>query len=403
MRDRTVKLICLLSIFGWVLGGCNSQTVRTASVQQTPYVAPEPIPEHLLLDTGVNIFDPGIEFLDEAKSTTTPDVRRAESVYTAEHVVETLQSTGNWGAVRIVPDGQSESDVYVNGVVVKSDGETLTLKVTVSDSSGKRWFTRTYTDKLSQYAYDRSLRQQQEPFQRLYNDIARDMEQYARKLAPAKREELRAISKLRFAQRFAPDDYNDFMSVDGNGRYTLKRLPADSDPVMQHVDSIRVRDQMFVDLMQEHYRNFTARMQLPYDQWREASYREIKALRKLKQEATARKIGGVLAVVAGVLAQGSGSSTARSAGVLGIGAGAYMFKSGLDKGSEARIHEEALKEMSGSLGAEIEPHTIALENKTVTLSGTVDEQYAQWRAILNEIYLTEIGQLSEQDLSDPEP
>jgi hypothetical protein len=142
-------------------------------------------------------------------------------------------------------------------------------------------------------------------------------------------------------------------------------------------------------------------MQGPYDQWREASYHETKALRQIKQEATAKKIGGVLAVVAGILAQASGSSTARTAGVVGIGAGAYLFKSGLDQGSEAQIHEEAMKEMADSLGSEIEPHTIALADKTVTLSGTVDEQYAQWRAILNEIDLTEIGEMSADEVSDP--
>ena len=79
-----------------------------------------------------------------------------------------------------------------------------------------------------------------------------------------------------------------------------------------------------------------------------------------------------------------GSSTASTAGLLGIGAGAYLFKSGLDRGAEAQIHEAGLKEMADSLGAEIGPHTIALADKTVTLTGTVDEQYAQWRAILNE-------------------
>ena len=396
--------------FAWLLGavclglvGCNSQSVRSSSIQQIPYVAPTPIPEHLLLDVGVDLFDPGIQFLDEEKSTTTPAVRKAESVHVAQNLVEALQQTRNWGAVRIIPAAQSETDVAVSGVIIESDGETLKLEVTVTDSSGKPWYTRRYEEQLSQYAYDPSLRQQQEPFQGLYNNIARDMEAYVRSLSAAKREELRAISKLRFAQRFAPDDYNDFMTVDANGRYTLKRLPAAGDPVIAQVESIRVRDQMFVDLLQDHYRNFNTRLAGPYDQWREASYHETKALRKLKEEATARKIGGVLAVVAGILAQGSGSSTARTAGVLGIGAGALMFKSGLDRGSEARIHEAGLKEMADSLGEEIRPHTIALADKTVTLSGTVDEQYAQWRAILNEIYLTEIGQLPARDLSDPLP
>lgn len=401
MNRCSISLSAALFAVILSLGGCNSQTVRTAAVE-TPNVAPEPIPEHLLLDAGVDIFDPGIEYLDEEKSVTTPSVRKAEGVHTAQNLAQTLQHTGNWGAVRVIPGGQSETDVYVRGQIVKSDGETLTLKVTVSDASGNKWYSRTYTDKLSQYAYDRTLRQQQEPFQRIYNEIASDMEQYVRRLKPAEREKLRVVSKLRFAQRFAPDDYNDFMEVDGNGKYTLKRTPADGDPVMAHIDAIRIRDQMFVDRLQDYYSNFNERMQVPYDQWREASYHETKALRKLKNESTARKIGGVLAVVAGILAQGSGSSAARTAGVLGIGGGAYMFKSGLDRGSEARIHEEGLKEMADSLGSEIAPHTIALEDKTVTLSGTVDEQYAQWRAILNEIYLTEIGQLPAPEYSDPQ-
>jgi len=402
MKRRTTSIGIVLLTIPLFLTACNSQTVRTASVETTSAL-PEPIPEHLLLDASVDIFDPGIEYLDEERSTTTPGVRRAEAVHTAYNLARTLQHTGNWGAVRIIPSGQSETDVDVSGSIIKSDGETLTLQVTVNDASGRKWYTRTYSDKLSQYAYDRTLRQQQEPFQRLYNEIANDMEQYMRRLEPAKREELRTISKLRFAQRFAPEDYSDFMEVDGRGIYTLKRLPAEGDPVMAQIDSIRIRDQMFVDRLQDYYATFNQRMQEPYDQWREASYHETKALRKLKDEATARKIGGVLAVVAGILAQGSGSRTARNAGVLGIGAGAYLFKSGLDRGAEAQIHEAGLKEMADSLGAEIEPHTIALADKTVTLTGTVDEQYNQWRAILNEIYLTEIGQLPAPDYSDTQP
>jgi hypothetical protein len=391
--------IAILIIFS-LLMGCNSQTTRP-TVMKTPEVVSPPIPEHLLLDAGIDLFDPGIEYLEEGKSTTTPSVRKAESVHVAHNVTKALQRTGNWGSVRIVPGAQSETDVYVTGVIVKSDGESLNLKVTVIDSAGNAWYSRTYSDKLSQYAYDKSLREDgQEPFQALYDEIARDMEQYARKIEPANRERLRLTSKMRFAQRFAPAQYNDFMEVGANGKYTLKRLPADGDPVMAHLESIRVRDQMFVDRLQDYYDSFTDRLHTPYDQWREASYHETKALRKLKSDATARKIGGALAVVAGILAQASGNSSARTAGVLGIGGGAFLFKSGLDRGSEAQIHEEAMKEMADSLGAEVEPLSIDLADKTVTLSGTVDEQYAQWRLILNDIYLAEIGQLPAPEYSD---
>jgi hypothetical protein len=401
MNLPNVSLIVTLIAVVLQLNGCNSQTVRSAAVE-TPTVAPKPIPEHLLLDVGVKIFDPGIEYLDEEKSLTTPSVRKAEGVHTAQNVTQTLQRTGNWGSVRIIPTEQSEADVNVTGQIVKSDGETLTVKVTVTDAANDQWYTRSYTDKLSQYAYDPTLRQKQEPFQRLYNDIANDMERYVRRVEPNEREKLRIVSKLRFAQRFAPNDYNDFMEIDTRGKYTLKHTPADGDPIMAHVESIRIRDQMFIERLQDYYENFNRRMQIPYDQWREASYHETKALRKIKNESTARKIGGALAVIAGIFAQGSKSSATRTAGVLGIGGGAYMFKSGLDRGSEARIHEEGLKEMADSLGAEIAPHTIALEDKTITLSGTVEEQYAQWRAILNDIYLTETGRQSDPGEFNPQ-
>jgi len=401
MRPTTAGTPIVLFTIIAALAGCNSQTVRTASVQTTTAVL-EPIPEHLLLDVGVDIFDPGIDYLDEETSTSTPSVRKAESVYAAYSLAQTLQGTGSWGAVRLIPGGQSETDVTVSGTIVDSDGESLKLQITVTDISGQQWYTRTYSQTLSQYAYEPSLRQQQEPFQQLYNDIANDMYEHMLRLKPVQREELRVISKLRFAQRFAPQDYNDFMTIDSRGRYKLERLPATSDPVMAWIDSIRIRDQMFVDRLQDHYAAFKRRLEEPYDQWREASYHETKALRKLKGEATARKLGGVLSVLAGIaiLATGSSNQGARAAGVLGIGAGAYLFKTGLDRGAEAQIHQAALKEMADSLGAEIAPYTIVLADKTVTLSGTVEEQYAQWRVILNQIYRAEIEGLPAPTYTD---
>lgn len=398
-KPTTLLAACSIIALVLTLTGCNSQSVRTASLER-PNIPVELIPEHLLLDVGIDLFEPGIEYLEEGKSTTTPSVRKAEAVHASYNIAKTMQATGNWGAVRIIPRAQSETDVYVSGKIVKSDGESLTLKVTVVDSSGKKWYSRTYSNTLSQYAYDRSLRDEQEPFQRLYSEIERDMEDFARRTEPAIRENLRVTSKLRFAQRFAPAEYNSFMEIDGNNQYVLKRLPADGDPVIAHIESIRIRDQMFVDRLQDYYRNFGDRMLTPYDQWREASYHETKALRKLKADATARKIGGVLAVVAGILAQGSANSSARTVGVLGIGGGAVLFKSGLDRGSEAKIHEEGLKEMADSLGAEVMPLSIDLADKTVILSGTVDEQYAQWRVILSQIYLAETGQLPAQDYAN---
>ena len=121
MNLCNISLIVALIAVILQLNGCNSQTVRAAAVE-TPIVAPKPIPEHLLLDVGVKIFDPGIEYLDEERSLTTPSVRKAEGVHAAQNVTQTLQRTGNWGSVRIIPTSQIEADVNVTGQIVKSDG-----------------------------------------------------------------------------------------------------------------------------------------------------------------------------------------------------------------------------------------------------------------------------------------
>jgi hypothetical protein len=75
--------------------------------------------------------------------------------------------------------------------------------------------------------------------------------------------------------------------------------------------------------------------------------------------------------------------------------GAYMVKSGLDKRNEAAIHVEALEELGGSLEAEITPQIIQLDDQTITLTGNVQDQYAQWRALLDDIYESEIGSLDQ--------
>ena len=73
--------------------------------------------------------------------------------------------------------------------------------------------------------------------------------------------------------------------------------------------------------------------------------------------------------------------------------GGLLAKSGLDKRNEAQIHVQALEELGASLQAEVTPQVIELEDSTVTLTGNVEQQYAQWRSVLADIYRAEIGDL----------
>jgi hypothetical protein len=393
--------ILLLLAATALLWGCNSTTVK--STDQTPVTAqsPEQVPEDQLLDVGVNIFDPDTDGLkEEENSQVFPEVRKAEARYMPNVLAATLQQSGAWGVVRVVPDRQSEMDVWVDGRIIQSDGEFLKLAVTVTDSSGKTWYTKNYEEEASKYSYDRELqRQGQEPFQGLYNRIANDMLAFRSMLEPADVYTLRTITELKFAQRFAPEVFSDYIATDGNGRFGVKRLPADNDPLLERLRRIRERDNLFVDTLQDYYTSFAGQMQGPYTQWRDESYKETLELRQANRSATARTVGGALIGLAGIaaaiLAGGSNNGYVNSAGslagVVGVSAGAMLIKSGMDRSAEAKMHAEALREIAASLDAEIAPHTVTLEDRTVTLTGTVDQQYAQWRQILREIYETETG------------
>ena len=71
-----------------------------------------------------------------------------------------------------------------------------------------------------------------------------------------------------------------------------------------------------------------------------------------------------------------------------------VFKSGLEARNEAEMHVQALEELGLSLEAEIAPQVIELEDRSVTLTGNVQEQYRQWRKLLQEIHAAELGSLA---------
>ena len=65
--------------------------------------------------------------------------------------------------------------------------------------------------------------------------------------------------------------------------------------------------------------------------------------------------------------------------------------SGYRKGEEAKIHTESLKEISGSFQTEAAPLVVDVEGRTLRLTGTAEEQYAEWRRLLHELYKEETG------------
>ena len=377
------------------LSGCATHTVKTTSY--TPIIQDsQNVSEDFLLDVGIAIFDPGIDELeDDQEQVTNHQVRLAESRYAPYLLAETLQRSANWGIVRLMPNSNSPMDVLIDGVILESNGEEMGMRIEVSDSTGRHWYTKEYEQAISQFSYDPSQRQQNDPFQILYNNVANDLLAWRkRNLEESNITEIRTISEMLFAKRFSSEVFDSYLDQDRNGVYQITSLPADGDPLLQRVRDIRERDFMFIDTVQDYYATYVRQMRLPYDSWREQSYHETIELRELEASAKRRFIAGAAAVVGGLAAATQGSNYGTQVGgAFGVGAGAYLIRSGFDKRAEARMHMEALEELGQSLESEVAPQVISLEDRTITLTGSVEEQYEQWREILADLYAVEVGQL----------
>lgn len=378
-----------------VMAGCSTTSVK--STEFVPVVQDSiPMDEALILDVGVHVFDPGIDEVEEDElDRTNFDIRRAEARYTPYLMADTLQRSGNWGVVRVIPGDRSVMDINVEGKLLLSNGEGMIIEVSVSDATGQHWYTKTYEEHISQYNYEPRQRQLHDPFQVIYNQIANDLLAYRQEnIADADIRNIRTVAELRFAAEFAPEIYGDYLTTDEDGIRQVARLPADNDPNMARIREIRERDYLFVDTIQDYYATFVREMRGPYDAWREVSFQETLALEEAERSARRRFITGAAAIAGGIAAVGgSNNAAAQTAGIVGVGAGAYLVRSGFDRSAEAEMHIAALQEIGESMNSEVAPKVIELEDRSIMLTGSVEEQYEQWQDILLEIYRTETGGL----------
>ena len=120
---------------------------------------------------------------------------------------------------------------------------------------------------------------------------------------------------------------------------------------------------------------------------------ETVALRELETEARREMIAGGAAVLAGVLASTSSSRTMRSAGAVGVVGGGALIKSGMNKRNQTGFHSAQLEQLGQALDGAVTPRVIELQDRTVQLTGNVEDQYDQWRELLADIYAAELAAL----------
>lgn len=395
------RILCLLILaVSFINAGCTVSEIISAETTELN-VASLDIAESMLLDIGIMNFDAGVPAKNNfEKSGIYPEIRQAEARYLPYHIKTTLQGTGYWGAVRVIPSRYVFTDITMIGRIVRSDGEFVTLNITVEDSLGNQWYEKDYSAQTGLTSYAEYRDRTIDPYQKVFNDIANDLREYASALEPKQVTRLRQVSELKFFADMVPTAYAEHLDVDEDGMTTIVRLPANNDPMVSRLRQIRERDRLVIDTLNEHYANFYYGIALPYEGWRKNSREQAIMYRQTKRSATMRALLG-LAVVAGSMSIDTGGSHTRTKQVVqyvGVDRGLRTIYDAWRIRSSAGIYRENIKELSESFVAEAAPLVIQVEGESRSLTGTAEAQYESWRKLLHEIYQVETGFPENVDL-----
>lgn len=416
-----------------LLSGCVTNMERE-EISETVVLdhAEVEIPESQLLDVRIEIFDPGElpESEDEARGLS-EEIRKAESYYIPVHLKNSMQRTGHWGAVRVVPADTLGAEVLVTGRIIQSNGEVLELEISVYDATNKHWFSKTYQSTVDSSRYETTSENRLEVFQSIYDRIANDCAEYRSEMSPDQITTIRQVAEMRFAVEFAPNVFEGYLSNNDQSkeedthedkdtvtqlitklfavnnlhneqndlhRYSINRLPAEDDAMLTRVRRVRERDYLLVDTIDSQYESLYRKMGDYYNDWRRSRTTEVEIIRKIEAEANAERVKGVMliigAVLIGAMAGDSGHyNPGLNAAVGGLaGAGVtVLLNNEIDE--EAEINRAALEELGESFSTEIKPVVVEVEGETVELTGSADAIYSQWREVLRQLHESEGGLL----------
>jgi hypothetical protein len=368
-----------------LLGGCSTaRQVQYESVELKR--ASEEVPAEALLDVGILIFDDGIgEQESDPKSMVFPEVRRAEARYMPYHLKNTLEASGQWGSVWVLPAKSDAADVLVWGRIDHSDGLRAEIRVGAWDTTGREWFNRTYETKVPEKAYSKYRDRSQDPYQNIYNSIANDLLAARQKLSARELATVRQVGELRFAAALVPSAFEGYLARDRNGVYSVKRLPAEDDPMLARMRAVREREYMVVDTLNEYYAGLYFDLAPPYENWRKISREETIKYEDLRRAAWSRYLLGAAAILGAIAYEGAGGDNTAIT-MVGVMGGIEGIKAGMGKSAEADIAREGLREQGASLSSEAEPLVVEVEGQTRRLTGTAEEKFREWRDLLDEIY-----------------
>ncbi|KZX60138.1 hypothetical protein A3709_12610 [Halioglobus sp. HI00S01] len=371
MSARALTTLLFLGIFSGLV-----------AVQGYAQEAPEPVGKVSLqrdqamveanrLDIAVVVFDDGVpEAVAEQNARgILPKVRAVESTFLPVNLRQALQASDAWGVIRVTPEESLLAHVQVKVRIEQATGLELRLAVTVTDATGRVWLDRTYLDYSAETDYpvpeevDSIL--DGDPFADIYGAIANDMLAARQALGARGPRQIQQVAFLRYAAALAPDAFGDYIA-EQEGHYKIQRLPAEGDDMVARVERIRSQEYLFVDHVDEQYVDLQREMAPAYNLWRQ--YDREQALYRLEYEQRAAKRDK----------QGRyGSFSA--------------LQQVYNQYKVSKIQQQDIRQLARGFDNETAPTVLESSGQVYRLTGTLEQQYSDWRRILGQIFALETG------------
>jgi len=335
-------------------------------------------PESALLEIGVQVFGTQQKEAGEYEigDWVFDEIIQKETQFLPHLLKNTLVDSNQWGAIRVIPENDPSLDLIVAGQIIQSDGETLELQIRAVDSSGREWLNQSYADQSIQEEYPESTRFTLDntfdamnfidPFQDIYNRIANDLVAVRTSLGEQRLVDLNLVTDMLYASDLSPDTFSASLREGEDGLLMVDTLPSLDDPMMARVADMKYRHHLFIDTVDEYYQTLYEDIQPAYVLWRRFSIDQIAEVETSRQEASRSDYGG-------------------SSGFLSLSQRYDRFK-------WSKIFEREFSDLAAGFNNELAPAFLELNSQVHGLTGTMEQQYREWRGILRALFELENGE-----------
>jgi hypothetical protein len=281
------------------------------------------------------------------------------------------------------------------------------VHVNAVDATGRVWIDEPYELETAAGVYNRQRYPGLDPYQDLFNLIANDLAEARRRLSAADARAIRTIGELRYAGELSPVAFEGYVAQSRNGLYAPVRLPAAGDPMFERTQSVRQRERLFFETLNQHYVKFTNEAAPSYDSWREYAREESIAIRELTRSARWRTGIGIATILASIVYGADSDNDSFSNRLVRdsmMYVGVDMLQTSAVRRQEKRLHTATLEELSNSFDDEVAPLVVEIAGTQHRLTGTAEVQYAEWRDLLQQVFINETGFVPEnmQIYAEPE-